>query len=56
MRWDLHNLLNLLDRSVYLMDLHPTLFAKMPISTAVFDVGSQSDDIDDGNQLQLFDL
>ena len=26
------------------------------ISIAVFDVGSQFDEIDDGNQLQLFDL
>jgi hypothetical protein len=33
-----------------------TLFEKMPISTAVFDVGSQFDDIDNGNQLELFDL
>ena len=33
-----------------------TLFEKMPISTALFDVGSQFDDIDTGNQLELFDL
>ena len=47
-----------LDVSLYklLQILSVTLFEKMPISTAVFDVGSQSDDIDDGNQLQLFDL
>ncbi len=32
-----------------------TLFEKMPISTAVFDTGSQFDDIDDCNQLYLFD-
>ena len=36
--------------------LSVTLFEKTPISIAVFDVGSQFDDIDDGNQLQLFDL
>jgi hypothetical protein len=28
----------------------------MPISTAIFDVGYQFNDIDDGNQLPLFDL
>ena len=33
-----------------------TLFEKMPISTALFDVGSQFDDLDTGNQLELFDL
>jgi DDE family transposase/uncharacterized protein DUF4372 len=33
-----------------------TLFEKMPISMALFDVGSQFDDIDTGNQLELFDL
>jgi Domain of unknown function (DUF4372)/Transposase DDE domain len=36
--------------------LSVTLFEKTPISTAVFDAGSQFDDIDDGNQLLLFDL
>ena len=36
--------------------LSVTLFEKMPISTAVFDIGSQLDQIDDGNQLQLFYL
>jgi hypothetical protein len=36
--------------------LSVTLFETTPISTAVFDVGSQFDQIDDGNQLQLFDL
>ena len=36
--------------------LSVTLFEKTPISTIVFDVGSQFDQIDDGNQLQLFDL
>jgi Transposase DDE domain len=36
--------------------LSVTLFEKMPISTALFDVGSQFDDIDTGNQLELFDL
>ena len=36
--------------------LSVTLFEKMPISTALFDAGSQFDDIDDGNQLILFDL
>jgi Domain of unknown function (DUF4372)/Transposase DDE domain len=47
-----------LDVSLYklLQILSVTLFEKMPISTAVFDVGSQFDQIDDGNQLQLFDL
>ena len=30
--------------------------ASMQMSRTLFDVGSQSDDIDDGNQLQLFDL
>ena len=47
-----------LDVSLYklLQILSVTLFENMPSSTAVFDVGSQSDDIDDGNQLQLFDL
>jgi Domain of unknown function (DUF4372)/Transposase DDE domain len=47
-----------LDISLYklLQILSITLFEKMPISTAVFDVGSQFDDIDDGNQLMLFDL
>jgi hypothetical protein len=47
-----------LDVSLYklLQILSVTLFEKMPISRAVFDVGSQFDDIDDGNQLLLFDL
>ena len=36
--------------------LSVTLFEKTPISTAVFAVGSKFDDIDDGNQLYLFDL
>src|SRR6266550_860606 len=36
--------------------LSVTLFEKTPISIAVFDIGSQFDLIDDGNQLQLFDL
>jgi transposase len=36
--------------------LSVTLFEKMPISTAVFDVGPKFEDIDDCNQLQLFDL
>lgn len=47
-----------LDVSLYklLQILSVTLFEKTPISTALFDVGSQFDSIDDGNQLQLFDL
>ena len=47
-----------LDVSLYklLQILSVTLFEKMPISTAIFDVGSQFKDIDDGNQLPLFDL
>jgi len=47
-----------LDISLYklLQILSVTLFEKTPISIAVFDVGSQFDAIDDGNQLQLFDL
>ena len=47
-----------LDVSLYklLQILSVTLFEKTPISVAVFDVGSQFDQIDDGNQLQLFDL
>ena len=47
-----------LDISLYklLQILSVTLFEKTPISTALFDVGSQFDHIDDGNQLQLFDL
>jgi hypothetical protein len=47
-----------LDGSLYklLQILSVTLFEKMPISIAVFDVASQLDEIDDGNQLQLFDL
>jgi hypothetical protein len=47
-----------LEASLYqtLQILSVTLFEKTPISIAVFDVGSQFDQIDDGNQLQLFDL
>jgi uncharacterized protein DUF4372/DDE family transposase len=47
-----------LDVSLYklLQILSVTLFEKTPISRAVFDAGSQFDDIDDGNQLLLFDL
>ena len=47
-----------LDVTLYkrLQILSLTLFETTPISIAVFDVGSQFDEIDDGNQLQLFDL
>jgi hypothetical protein len=47
-----------LDVSLYklLQILSVTLFEKMPISTAVFDVAPKVDEIDDGNQLPLFDL
>ena len=47
-----------LDVSLYklLQILSVTLFEKTPISIAVLDTGSQFEDIDDGNQLQLFDL
>jgi hypothetical protein len=47
-----------LDLSLYklLQNLSVTLFEKTPISTAVFDIGFQFDEIDDGNQLQLVDL
>src|ERR1700736_3104728 len=47
-----------LDVSLYklLQILSVTLFEKTPISIAVFDVGSQFDEVDDGNQLSLFDL
>jgi Transposase DDE domain len=47
-----------LDVSLYklLQILSITLFEKTPISIAVFDIGSQFDQIDDGNQLQLLDL
>jgi len=47
-----------LDVSLYklLQILSVTLFEKMPIATAVFDAGSQFNDLDDGNQLYLFDL
>ncbi len=47
-----------LDVSLYklLQILSVTLFEKTPISIAVFDIGSQFDEIDDGNQLSLFDL
>ena len=42
--------------SKLLQILSITLFEKTPISIAVFDSGSQFDEGDDGNQLQLFDL
>jgi len=47
-----------LDVSLYklLQILSVTLFEKTPISITVFDAGSQFEDVDDGNQLQLFDL
>lgn len=47
-----------LEVSLYklLQILSITLFEKMPISTAVFDVASKFDMIDDTNQLSLFDL
>jgi hypothetical protein len=47
-----------LDVSLYklLQILSITLFEKMPISTAVFDLASKFDALDDGNQLMLFDL
>jgi hypothetical protein len=47
-----------LDVSLYklLQILSVTLFEKMPISTAVFDVAPKFDQIEDCNQLQLFDL
>src|SRR5713226_1948178 len=47
-----------LEVSLYklLQILSVTIFEKTPISIAVFDIGSQFDQIDDGNQLQLFDL
>ena len=47
-----------LDVSLYklLQILSITLFEKMPISTAVFDVASKFDAIEDANQLPLFDL
>jgi len=47
-----------LDVSLYklLQILSVTLFEKTPISGALFDVGSQFDDTDDGNQLILFDF
>ena len=47
-----------LEVSLYklLQVLSLTLFEKMPISTAVFDTGSQFDEVDAGNQLQLFNL
>ncbi len=47
-----------LDVSLYklLHILSITLVEKTPISIAVFDIGSHFDAIDDGNQLQLFDL
>jgi len=47
-----------LEVSLYklLQILSVTLFEKTPISIVVFDIGSQFDQINDGNQLQLFDL
>ncbi len=47
-----------LDVSLYklLQILSVTLFEKTPISIAVFDAGFQFDQIDDGNQLELFEL
>ena len=47
-----------LDLSLYkfLQIVSVTLFEKTPISIAVFDIGSQFEEVDDGNQLQLFDL
>ena len=47
-----------LDGSLYkfLQILSITLFEKMPMSTALFDVASQFDAIEDANQLPLFDL
>ncbi len=47
-----------LDVSLYklLQILSVTLFEKTPISTAVFDVGSNVDEVADCNQLPLFDL
>jgi hypothetical protein len=47
-----------LDVSLYklLQILSVTLFEKMPISTAVFEVAPKFDQIEDCNQLQLFDL
>ena len=47
-----------LDISLYklLQILSVTLFEKTPISQALFAVGSQFDDINDGNRLILFDL
>ena len=47
-----------LDVSLYklLQILSVTLFEKMPISTALFDVGPNIDTVDGCNQLQLFDL
>ena len=47
-----------LEVSLYklLQVLSLTLFETMPISTAVFDTGSQFDEVDAGNQLQLFNL
>lgn len=47
-----------LDVSLYklLQILSVTLFERTPISIAVFDAGSQFEEVDDGNQLELFDL
>ena len=43
-----------LDKLLHILSV--TLFEKTPISIAVFDIGSQFDEIDNGNQLQLVDL
>jgi hypothetical protein len=47
-----------LEISLYklLQVLSVTLFEKTPISTAVFDVAPKFEEVDRGNQLQLFDL
>lgn len=47
-----------LDVSLYklLQVLSVTLFERTPINTAVFEVAPKFEEIDDGNQLQLFDL
>jgi hypothetical protein len=47
-----------LEVSLYklLQILSITLFEKTPISIAVFDAGSQFEQVDDCNQLELFDL
>lgn len=47
-----------LDVSLYklLQVVSVTLFERMPVSAAAFDVGSTLEELDDGNQLQLFNL